>query len=245
MIKKKNFTPTVSIITIVYNGFDEIEKTILSVINQKFTNFEYIVIDGGSSDGTKSIIEKYSDSIDFYISENDGGIYDAMNKGILQASGGWLNFMNAGDTFFDENVLINVFNKKLAFSKLSLIYGYKYNKDAISKPYNLDILKKGIIMGNHQSMFFNKTLLGSELIYDLNYPIYADYELVNRIFLKYKKDSFKYINEPIAVYQGGGISSVVSSQKRIDKFKILYKYYGLLGVFRSLIFSKLNANKNL
>ncbi len=240
-----NKKPIVSIITIVYNGFDEIEKTILSIINQNFVNFEYIVIDGGSSDGTQSIIEKYIDSIDFYISENDEGIYHAMNKGILKATGDWLNFMNAGDTFFNDNVLTNVFNKKLTFSKLSLIYGYNYNEGNINKPYSLEVLKKGIIMGNHQSMFFNKTLLGSELVYDLKYPIYADYELVNRMFLKYKKESFKYINEAIAVYQGGGISSVVSIQKRIDKFKIVYKYYGSLGVFRSLIFSKFNLNKNL
>jgi hypothetical protein len=94
----------------------------------------------------------------------------------------------------------------------------------------------GIIMANHQSMFFNKELLGEELIYSLDYPIYGDYELVNRIYLKFGKKTFKYIEKPVAIYEGGGVSSFVSLQKRRDKYKILLKAYGLFSVLKGLFF---------
>jgi putative colanic acid biosynthesis glycosyltransferase len=239
----RNDNPLISIITIVYNEEDAIEQTILSVIGQSFTDFEYIVVDGGSTDGTNKVIAKYKDKIDFYCSEQDKGIYDAMNKGIYFTRGKWVNFMNAGDTFHSFNVLSNVFSQKLNFDKLSLIYGYKFVEGVPIKPFELSILKKGILMGNHQSMFFNKGVLGEQLMYNLNYPIYADYELVNRIFIKYKKESFKYLNLPVATYKGGGVSSVVSSQKRLDKFKIVFHSYGLYGLINALFFSKFSLKK--
>ena len=97
--------PKITIVTISYNIVTYIEKTILSVVNQTYPNIEYIVIDGGSTDGTLDVIKKYSDKITYWVSESDKGIYDAMNKGIDAATGDWINFMNAGDVFYHNNVI--------------------------------------------------------------------------------------------------------------------------------------------
>jgi glycosyltransferase involved in cell wall biosynthesis len=89
--------PKISVITICYNAVDLIEKTILSVLHQSYDNIEYIIIDGNSTDGTVDIIQKYANQLAYWISEPDGGIFDAMNKGLDHATGEWVNFMNAGD----------------------------------------------------------------------------------------------------------------------------------------------------
>jgi glycosyltransferase involved in cell wall biosynthesis len=229
--------PLVSVITIVYNGVNDIGHTIESVLNQDYENFEFIVIDGGSNDGTQKVIQKYKDQITYYVSEKDKGIYDAMNKGILVSKGTWVNFMNAGDKFCNNSVLSSVFKHNTILEQFSLIYGYKYSDGVKTIPHKIDVLKKGIIMANHQSMFFNSEKLGEDLYYSLNYPIYGDYDLVSKIFLKYGQDSFEYINKPIAIYEGGGISSITSFQKRKDKYVILFKRYGLFSLIKGLIFS--------
>jgi len=104
------FIPTVSIVTVVYNRVNQLEETILSVLNQQFDKFEYIIIDGGSTDGTIDLIRKYEDRIAYWISEKDKGIYDAMNKGIDAAKGKWINFMNCGDRFMPD-ALSSVFSE--------------------------------------------------------------------------------------------------------------------------------------
>ncbi|WP_257287211.1 glycosyltransferase [Endozoicomonas sp. SESOKO2] len=102
--------PTVSIITAVFNGERHIEETILSVINQTYKNIEYIIIDGGSTDGTVDIIKKYERNIKYWISEKDKGISDAFNKGVLQSSGDFLNFQGDGDGFCSNNAIAEVMN---------------------------------------------------------------------------------------------------------------------------------------
>lgn len=92
----------ISVVTVSYNAVATIEQTLLSVINQTYPNIEYIIIDGGSTDGTVDIIKKYADEIVYWISEPDKGIYDAMNKGIKKANGEWINFINAGDSYYDK-----------------------------------------------------------------------------------------------------------------------------------------------
>ena len=95
----------ISVITVCYNAKSNLEKTILSVLNQTYSNIEYIIIDGGSTDGTIDIIKRYDDKITYWQSEPDNGIYDAMNKGIQKANGEWINFMNAGDLFASTMIL--------------------------------------------------------------------------------------------------------------------------------------------
>ena len=104
MIKK----PLISIITVIYNDGKKLEETILSILSQTYDNLEFIIIDGSSTDETIDIIKKYEDKIDYWISEKDSGIFDAMNKGILAAKGDYINFMNAGD-FFITNFTFNNF----------------------------------------------------------------------------------------------------------------------------------------
>ena len=225
--------PKVSIVTVVYNDAKGLEKTIKSVINQTYENVEFIIIDGGSTDDTVAIIKRYDDQIDYWVSEKDGGIYDAMNKGINASTGTWVNFMNAGDTFVNNEVLSNI--NFASFTDFALIYGKKIQNDKVIEPMPIKKLEVGEIHANHQSMFFNKNILGTELKYDNQYKIYGDYELVNRIYITDKK-KISYINIVIADFEGGGISSQITKQKRLDKYKILYAHYGIYGFIKGIFY---------
>lgn len=221
----------ISIITVVWNDAKGLKKTINSIIHQEHKNIEFIIIDGNSTDETTNIIKQYNSDIDFWISEEDNGIYDAMNKGIAISTGEWINFMNAGDIFCNNKVLSSINFKK--YTKASLLYGnqIKDNKTIIPQP--ISILEIGGTFACHQAMFFNRTLLASDLIYDTKYPIYADYALVNNMYLKNKK-LFKYLNINVTNFEGGGISSKITKQKRIDRYTLLLKHYGLKGILLSL-----------
>lgn len=109
MEKTEGERPLVTVITISYNAEAIIERTILSVINQTYPAVEYIIIDGGSTDSTVDIIEKYANKVTYWISEPDNGIYDAMNKGLDIATGKWVSFMNSGDYYYSNNVLDAIF----------------------------------------------------------------------------------------------------------------------------------------
>ena len=124
MIKK----PLISIITVVYNDIENIEETILSVLSQTYDNIELIVIDGASNDGTADVIKKYDKKIDYWISEKDGGIFDAMNKGIKVSKGDYINFMNSGD-FFTSADLVNEVVKNLDNQRIDLLYGNRNSND--------------------------------------------------------------------------------------------------------------------
>lgn len=219
----------ISIVTINYNNGIGLEKTIVSVINQNYSNLELIVIDGGSTDESLKIIEKHKEHIDIYVSEKDDGVYDAMNKGVLLSSGSWINFMNSGDVFHRYDAVSNVFQDNID-SNVNLIYGNSKSA-SISPPYPLYFLKLGIIHACHQAMFFRN----ENVQYDLKYKIYADYDLVSRL---YNGDGLiEYKDVTVCDYEGGGISSVVSKQKRIDKYHSLYNNFGLKYVLLSALFS--------
>lgn len=113
----------ISIVTVSYNAVLTIEQTILSVINQTYPNVEYIIIDGGSTDGTVDIIKKYEDKIAYWVSEPDKGIYDAMNKGVVVATGEWINFMNAGDIFTDGDVIDKLFHQNIIINRVGIVFG--------------------------------------------------------------------------------------------------------------------------
>ena len=138
----RNEYPKISIVTVVYNGEETIEETILSVKNLSYSNVEYIIIDGGSTDETLNIIKKYEDKIDYWISEKDNGIYDAMNKGIKKATSEFVIFMNGGDTFFDENVLANI--EKDLTNDFDIYYGdnYKVKENGAKRLKSAVTLKK-------------------------------------------------------------------------------------------------------
>jgi len=231
-IKNEN-KPLISIVTVVFNAVEDIEKTILSVINQTYDNVELIIIDGMSVDGTLDLIKKYESKIDYWISEKDDGIYDAMNKGIKAAKGDWINFMNAGDVFFEPKTL-----DKVGFGmhkESSLIYGNSIINNEVEFSAPLNQLKCGVIMACHQSMFFRFDLKHrSYVYYDLSYKVNADYELVNRLYLAF--NSFSKLNQTIAKYKGEGFSTLFIWQLRRDRYRALYNNYGIIGIIRGLLF---------
>ena len=145
--------PLVSVITAVLNGKSFLDQTVQSVAHQTYDNVEYLVIDGGSQDGTLDIIQKYEEFVDFWVSEPDRGISDAMNKGIDLASGEWLIFMNAGDVFFDERALEKTIG--YAAENVDLLYSDTWFDGTRSRSFICDHLRMRII---HQSLLYRKQL---------------------------------------------------------------------------------------
>lgn len=199
-----------SIITISFNEEKFIENTVESIINQKYSNIEYIIIDGGSSDRTIEILKKYEEYINYCISEKDNGIYDAMNKGIEKATGDYIIFMNAGDTFFNEEVL-KLVNKEIQESKSDFVYGNAMEFDPESSNHffkparSIQYLWYGMF-AHHQSMFYNNHIIKKHnLKYNIKYRIAADYDFTYR-FLNLTRSVTK-LNYTIAVFLRGGLSN--------------------------------------
>lgn len=125
-------TNKVSVITVVFNDVAHIRETIESYLSQTWEDKEYIVIDGGSTDGTLDVIKEYADNINYWISEKDNGMYDAMNKGILHSTGDWINILNSGDTFASPTA-IEYALKSIDLNKIDIIYGDSIEVDKGSK----------------------------------------------------------------------------------------------------------------
>ena len=218
-----------TIVTVVYNGEKFIEKTILSVINQDYANKEYIIIDGESKDLTCSIISKYNKHINTYISERDKGIYDAMNKGILNASGEWIIFMNAGDTFYNNFILKDLSDNTKTTAKI--LYGdvcVKYkNFDKILKSGSLSNMYKGMQF-SHQSTLINTNFHKNNL-YDTRIKIVADFNFFYTSYLN--GIEFKYIDKIFSNTITGGISDKKRFKTFFNTLKIVfskkYKFYYL------------------
>jgi len=221
----KKILPKVTIVSVTFNAQNLIEDTILSVINQDYSNLEYIIIDGASKDNTTQIIEKYKSQIDYFISEKDNGIYDAMNKGIEKASGDWINFMNAGDSFVDNNIISRVMEEKI--QDYDLIYGATYevhpkSKNLIPAPIKEDMLSYPAMC--HQSLFV-RTEVQKKYPYDTTYKICADYEFeIKCEVLGYR---IKRVEYPISNFLTGGLNSKELYRTRIEGISILLRYKGI------------------
>lgn len=195
--------PLISVITVVCNGVEYIEETILSVINQTYENLEYIIIDNRSDDGTLDIIKKYEHRISYWMSEEDNGIYDAMNKGIALAHGEWLNFMNCGDTFYNNAVLSST-DFRVPYD---LIIG---NTQVIDENGNLLEFRSPIVnrylllLGNfinHQSTFIRKNRQEKYKPFTILGDYYLWLKLIYKEHIKFIK-----INRIIANYRDNGVS---------------------------------------
>lgn len=202
----------ITIITVCYNSAATIEKTILSVAQQSYTNIEYIIVDGNSKDTTLAIVKKHSNKITKWISEPDKGLYDAMNKGIALATGDFIGILNSDDTFYSDTVIAEVvaFHAKNNIdASIGNIVQHKANGKIVrlysSKSWTPEKLKIGF-MPPHPSIFFRKELFEKYGVYDLGFRIGADYELIARFFLK-NKISWKYSGITTTAMLVGGLSS--------------------------------------
>ena len=229
---KKSYTdkPLISVITVVYNGEKYLEETIQSVINQTYDNVEYIIIDGGSTDGTLDIIKKYEDKIDYWVSERDEGIYDAMNKGITLANGEWLNFMNAGDKFYNQSIIMEIFKTvqdyDLIYGPIELIGDIKKPIQVIPKKFNLFNLlfwNTGTVC--HQTMFVRSRIIER---YSLLYGLKA--ELDWYFMLEKKVHTYKIVQTPIAYYRLGGLSSNSYISNIKETLIVIFSNYNILGM---------------
>lgn len=185
----------ISIITVVYNNRQTIEDCILSVINQEnFENVEYIIVDGGSTDGTLGVLEKYKSYFSNFISEPDLGIYDAMNKGISVSTGNIIGFLNSDDLYYNLQILKIVLQRFNEIPNLDILYGDLVYVDRFdinnfvrmwhSKPYFNSFFEKGNVPP-HPSLFLKKNVYETAGKFNLNYKLAADYEFMLRIFKKF------------------------------------------------------------
>lgn len=220
----------VSIVTVVYNSEQTLERTIKSIIRQTFRDFEYLIVDGQSTDGTLSIIKKYEASIERWISEPDNGLYDAMNKGIDMASGTYIVFMNAGDEFYANDTLSKVLNTS---PDADVYYGNtvvtRFDGSVVGerrlkppKQATWRSLCYGMLI-SHQAFFAKKRIMP---YYDLNYHYSADFDWMIKVLRNAK--TIVNTEMTLARFLDGGRTSQTIIPGLKERFRIMAKHYGLL-----------------
>lgn len=215
-----------SIISINLNNADGLERTIESILGQIFQDLELIVIDGGSSDGSLDVLKKYSRNIDYWVSESDGGIYPAMNKGLGKAKGDFVLFLNSGDWLSSPGALQKVFFKQ-EYSESILIGDYYRVPSQEGKELELVPQRSIITLANffksgicHQSLFFKKDLFSLLGGYDEQFRIAADWDFTIRALLK--GYTIRNLGFPVVCYAGGGISTTMIEEREREK-EIMWK----------------------
>jgi glycosyltransferase involved in cell wall biosynthesis len=224
------FQPKLSVITIVYNNVRDIERTVLSVLNQTYPNIEYLVIDGASNDGTLDILKHYESRITTLISEKDSGIYDAMNKGLALAKGDYVLFMNSGDEIYALDTVEKLFASS---ADADIYYGETemYDEDWNSlgqrrhkapEAFTWRDFKYGMSI-SHQAIYIRKSLTEP---YDLSYKLSSDIDWI----LKAAKKAKRIVNVKtyLAKYLVGGMSKKKHRQSLVERFRIFTKHYGLI-----------------
>ena len=205
--------PLISVITVVYNNVALLEQTMQSVINQAGDRVEYIVIDGGSSDGTVELIQHYEDQINYWVSEKDRGIYDAMNKGLSLIVGDWVNFMNSGDLFYQFPC---EFESDLIYGNTLIKYPHKCRKSLSKK---LSFIEKDII-ASHQSIYFSRYLYKKH-IYQTEYRFAADFSLLLDLFQK--NQNWTQQNKVISITSSQGTCDLNRVEVHKEYLEILKK----------------------
>ena len=221
--------PKISIVTINYNHKAGLEQTIRSVIEQTYDHIEYIVIDGGSKDGSAEVIEKYADQVQHWVSEPDGGIYDAMNKGALAATGDWVNFMNSGDVFAATDV-VAFFAPKMS-EEIDLIYGHSIGVHEDGTEVFRGggdptlIWKSGQI--RHNALFARTHLMREHpFSTDASLKVVADFDFMYKMYCLEK--SYQRVDKTVLKYEIDGVSSQRSKWQEIqDVYKIHVRHKDL------------------
>jgi len=224
------FQPKLTVITIVYNNVRDMERTMLSVLNQTYLNIEYVVIDGRSTDGTLEIIQKYEDRLALLISEPDEGIYDAMNKGLSKATGDYVLFMNSGDEIFALDTVETVFasaddadiyyGETEMYSELEQNIGRRRHR--APENFSWRSFKYGMSV-SHQAIYIRRAITEP---FDLRYQLSSDIDWI----IKAAKKARKIVNTRmyVAKYLVGGMSKAKHRQSLIERFDIFSKHYGLI-----------------
>ena len=231
--------PLISVVTVSKNCEDTIEETILSVLNQTYKNVEYIIIDGGSTDSTKSIIRKYESRISKWISESDSGIYNAMNKGASLATGIFIGFLNADDIYFPDSIKELVENYSIkgfdyTFGAVQ-IEDTNNNKVRLSKPIDklpITSTQKLLMPAPHLSVFVKKTIFNQLNGFDEQFSLSSDYDFLIRLIVISKK--VFYFKNPVGVFRLGGKSGSFRTHLenflvfRKHKYSIVFSFYHTL-----------------
>jgi len=208
--------PLITVVTAVFNGCKTLEATIQSVLNQTYESIEYLVIDGGSTDGTLDIIRKYEHAIDYWLSEPDRGVYHAMNKGITASTGSWLNFLNSNDVFADSSIIDSIAIRYL-HGDAKFIYSDVLLRNGGGHPPRRYVCDHTKLIINHQASIYHKSLHDEHGLYlvapRLTISDYFFFSLVNQ--LDYLK-----ADQPIAIYDTTGISQ---SRRSVEQ-KLIVDY---------------------
>ena len=260
--------PLVTIITVVFNGEKFIQESIESVLNQTYHNIEYIVIDGGSTDRTIKIIEQYNDFIDYWVSEKDKGIYDAMNKGIKLSTGQIIGILNSDDYYNLDSIhkIVDIYNQNQSkYDDLIVLSGSILKIDEqksvqfINKR-NYYYLSRNINWGmplNHPSTFISKKIYKRIGIFSEKFKICGDYELVYRIYHSNYKPKFMFLDDVIATMRLDGVSNQISSiftrsiehylVRKINKNNCINVYISLVWMIKAILksYSKKILNTNI
>ncbi|MGM9833161.1 MAG: glycosyltransferase family 2 protein [Candidatus Limisoma sp.] len=240
---------TFSIITITYNAERELPATLASVAEQTYTDYEYLIVDGASSDGTVALAQRSGIDGIRIVSERDGGLYDAMNKGIALATGKYLIFMNAGDAFHRPTTLAQY--AEAARNNPDIIYGQTQLVDAERRPKGMrhltappdlrfESFRHGMLVC-HQSMAVRREMAEP---YDLQYRFSADYEWCLR-FLK-KIQTSRYIDDIVTDYLTDGLTDRNHRASLRERYRIMCKYYGTIPTtLRHVVFALRNLKRKL
>jgi glycosyltransferase involved in cell wall biosynthesis len=226
-----NNKPLISIVTVVYNGSMYIEETINSVLNQTYDNIEYIIIDGGSTDQTLNIIQKYEEYIDYYLSEADNGISDAFNKGIKKCCGSYIGLLNAGD-YYEKDAVMHIVNA--IKDNADIIYGDIYYPEKQHISYGNYKFEKQIKYFmprlNHPTAFVSSNTYKKVGFYKTNLKIAMDYDFFKRAYELGVK--FLYLNHIITNMRLDGVSNTKTKRKIFEVLKIsnnpIYTVYYIL-----------------
>lgn len=209
--------PLVSVITVVLNGEKHLEQTIQSVLSQTYNNIEYIIIDGQSKDKTLDIIKKHEDKIDYWLSEKDGGIYYAMNKGIALAKGDIIGILNADD-FYSPDAILNVVNASLK-SDADIFHGdilfLNNNEQTRMQPDINKMMQQPSVF--HPTCFVKKLVYSKIGDFNTNYKISADYDFLLRCIKS--NFTFEYIPQVLTYFRPGGMSASCASN--IEGYQIM------------------------
>lgn len=222
-------TNKISIITVVYNGEKTIQETLESVFAQKNIDLEYIIIDGNSTDQTRSIINSYNLKIHQILSESDNGVYDAMNKGLKLATGDFIGFLNSDDMYYSSSSLAKVIETFQKFPFLDIVYGNllyvqrenpnKTVRKWINKPYYNSYFEDGNVPA-HPSFFVRRDVLLETMGFDLSFHFASDYELMFRL-LKIEKKKSHYLPEILVRMRLGGKTNKSLNNIRHGNFEII------------------------